>query len=234
MDLHVPPPQDQARSPTITVFLALYLLVLAFFILMVSIASPEKVRSDAVMDSLTSTFASVLPPTTELTAFAAKEGDVVAGEVFQEEITGIFATLLRVARVEIVQPGRLMRVLVPTDSLFHLDDSALREGRSALLDRIVASISTRPAGLRFDMEAVIGTPYRAGEDIPVVDNLAMRRAGVLARTMLERGAPLDSVGIALKPETPNETALWFYVRTVEETRLRFERFEQAAEDALAP
>jgi len=88
--VHIPP-QEQARGgSTIAVYLSLFLVVLAFFILLVTISSVEQVKSNAVMDSLTSTFASVMPPSTDLTPFAAKEGDVIAGQVFQEEVTGFF------------------------------------------------------------------------------------------------------------------------------------------------
>jgi len=124
------------------------------------------------MDSLTSTFASALPPSTDLTPFAAKEGDVIAGQVFQEEVTGIFATLLRVAKIEVVQPGRLMRVLIPADSLFHVGEA------------------------RYEL--------------------------------------LDSLAVALRPGDPESIVIRFYVRTVEETRLRFQLLEEQAQEGPAP
>ena len=72
------------------VFLGLFLLVLAFFILLVSISTFETVKSTAVMDSLSSTFTTVLPPTSDPTEFNAKDGDIIAGETFQQEITMLF------------------------------------------------------------------------------------------------------------------------------------------------
>ena len=221
-------PQDQARGGnTIALFLALYLLILAFFILLVTISTREQVKSTAVMNSLTSTFAAVLPPSTDLTAFIAKEGDVIAGEVFQERVTGIFATVVRVAKVDVVLPGRLMRVTLPVEALFHSEEARVRDSHSDLLDRLVAAISSRPPGLRFDMEFVVGVARGVGasggtqSDGRSARRLAMNRAGQFAREVEGRGAPPDSVSIALSTEHPADVVIWFHVRDVAESRLRF-------------
>jgi hypothetical protein len=211
-------PQDEqpGAGSTLTLFLALYLVVLAFFIVLVSISSPEKVKSKAVMDSLTSVFASVLPPKTSLTSFAADEGDVIAAREFQRTVSDVFATQLRVARVEEVQPGRLMRISLPVEAMFQSGQAVLRENRLSLLDRIVAAISARPPGLRFDMEFAVG---RAREiDGPSFANpmAEIDRAGAFARQMLARGAPPDSISVAVGPGDPGQALITFYVRPLDE------------------
>jgi len=156
------PRSERADGHTTALFLSLYVLVLAFFIVLVSMSSPEKIKSRAVMDSLTSTFASLLAPSGELTAFTSKEGDFLAAQAFQEQIAAVFASPVRVARVEIVQPGRLMRVVMGADSLFLPETAEIREAHIPLLDRIVASLSVTTPGLHYDMEFLIGsTPGRA-------------------------------------------------------------------------
>ena len=210
------------RAPdVIPLFLSLFLLVLAFFIILVTISTLEKVKSNEVMDSLTSTFKTVLPPTTDPTDFNAKDGDVRAGEQFQERVTGIFATHIQVARVEIVQPGRLMRIELSTSALFAENSTELRPTTVPLLDRIVASLSARPPGLRFDMEFVIGSAYADEVDLPVGQTLQMARAGAFARTMASRGVPPDSIAVGLMPGDPERLTIWFFVRGMDETRLRF-------------
>ena len=153
--------------------------------------------------------------------------------MFQEEVTGIFATLLRVAKVQVVQPGRLMRVLIPSDSLFHVGEARIREARYELLDRIVAAVSARPPGLRFDVEFLIGTSAAPAEPVPEGQTLEIARAGSFAREMHDRGAPLDSLAVALRPGDAESVVIRFYVRTVEETRLRFRLLEEQAEEGLA-
>ncbi len=217
----IPQESSEGRGGSaIALFLGLYLLVLSFFILLVSISTREEVKSRAVMDSLTSTFRTILPPSTDLTAFSSKEGAVI-GQRLQEQITKIFTTAMGVIRVEIVQPGRLMRVVMPADSLFFAGDTEIRPAWFPILDRLVATLSGRPPGLRYDMEFVIGSAYTPDNDLPIRQTLEMARAGAFARAMLARGVPPDSISVGLKPGSREEVVIWFYVRDPEETRLRF-------------
>lgn len=217
----LPRDEQPPSGSTLTLFLALYLLVLAFFIVLVSISSPEKVKSSAVMDSLTSVFASGMPSTTSPTAFAADEGDVIAVREFQRSISTMFATQLRVARVEEVQPGRLMRVSLPVSSLFQSGQAVIRENRFSLLDRIVAAISSRPPGLRFEMEFVVGRARTIDGPSPASLTEEIERAGAFARQMLARGAPPDSISVAVGSGDPELALITFYVRPLDEEEISF-------------
>ncbi|MBL6933486.1 MAG: hypothetical protein ISR45_11095 [Rhodospirillales bacterium] len=221
--------QEEFHDPTeghggssIALFLALYLLVLAFFILLVSISTIEDVKSQAAMDSLSSSFTTILPPSLQLTAISESEGEVIAGQQFQEQVTNIFSTTIQVTSVDVIQPGRLMRVQIDSDILFEAEKSTIRESNHPLLDRIVASLSGRPPGYRYDMEFVIGSSYETGKKImPIGQTLEMSRAGAFVRAMLERGVPPDSVAVGIQPGNPRDISIWFYVRSSDETRLKF-------------
>jgi hypothetical protein len=217
----LPRDEQPPGGSTLTLFLALYLLVLAFFIVLVSISSPEKVKSSAVMDSLTSVFASVVPSTMSPTAFAADEGDVIAVREFQRSISTMFATQLRVARVVEVQPGRLMRVSLPVSSLFQSGQAVIRENRFSLLDRIVAAISSRPPGLRFEMEFFVGRARTIDGPSPASPTEEIERAGAFARQMLARGAPPDSISVAVGYGDPELALITFYIRPLDEEEIPF-------------
>ena len=219
-----------SRPDIVPIFLGLFLLVLAFFILLVSISTFEKVKSSAVMDSLTSTFTTVLPPTADPTQFNAKDGDFIAGEAFQEEITQLFSTAIRVDKIEVVQPGRLMRLTMPASALFDEGAVTVRADQQALMDRVVAALSNRPPGLRQDMEVVLGTALLGDAALPVEQTLETQRAGSLARKLVGRGAPPDSISVGLKPGDMGQVSLWFWVRGVEESATRFEDALQELRD----
>ena len=71
------PPAQDGRSGTVFVFLSLFLLVLAFFIVLVTISTVETAKSKAVLTSVTSTFMPLEPSEAKRTDFTAKEGDVL-------------------------------------------------------------------------------------------------------------------------------------------------------------
>ncbi len=220
------PISDSARGPnTPALFLSLFLLVLAFFILLVTISTLEEVKTKSVMDSLTSTFTSIVPPSTDPTRFKSKEGDLVAGQQYQETVTDIFAAALQVAKVKVVHPGRLMQVQIPANTLFVEGEARIQANQFELLDRIVAAASGRPPGLRFDLEFVIGTRVRDDGGLPQSQTLELARAGAFAREMSQRGLPPDSIAIGIEPGDPNDVTMWFHIRRESETRLRFQADE---------
>ena len=215
------PPEYDGRQGIVVVFLSLFLLVLAFFIVLVSISTVEEVKSKAVMRSLTSTFATFQPAGVTPSDFTAKEGDVLGGQAFQEKITGIFATALQVAKVKVVKPGRLMQAEMPTSAMFTEGENKIKPSAFAFLDRLVAALGGRPPGVRFDMEFLIGVPYTAANILAENETLEMSRAGGFAREILSRGAPPDSVSIGLAPGDSERIIIRFYVRNKNDVRLEF-------------
>ena len=213
---------------TIAMFLSLFLLVLAFFIILVSISTVEEVKSQAVRSSLSSTFRTVLSPSMDPTEFTSKDGDVLAGQQFQEQVTDLFSTTLQVAKVEIVRPGQLMRIKLPTSAMFAEGATEVRPVAVPVLDRVVAVLSSRPPGLRFDMEFVIGSAFTEGKSLPVTQTLETERAGNLAREMARRGVPPDSVAVGIQPGRVDQVTIWFFVRDEADTRLRL-RAEEGAD-----
>ena len=204
-------------------FLGLYLLILTFFILLVSISSLEEVRSQQIMHSLSSTFKTLLPPSTELTPFQKDDGRIIAGQAFQERVTDIFATSLQIAKVDVARPGRSMKVSLPTSALFKEGEVEIRTARLEILDLIVAALSVSSAGVRHDLQFVIGSEFVPGtRNLPVGETLEMGRAGAFAREMLSRGAPPDSVGVGIRQADPAWVDLWFHTREQEEDRFRFD------------
>lgn len=218
----------------ITLFLSLYLVVLAFFILLVSISSTEEVKSKALMESLTSTFSSVLPPRMDLQAFNATTGEFLAADEFQRQVTGLFSTVVGVVKVEAIQPGRLMRVELDGNSLFMQDQAVVREGQYPFMDRLVSALSANPPGLRFEMEFVISAPWSYDMTMPVEQTLPVRRAGAFARELLTRGAPPGSVSIGLKGGESDTIEIWFHIRATEENRIKFEESPLIRDDIQAP
>ncbi len=215
-------PSAKGGDSTVALFLGLYLVILAFFILLVSISTMEVAKSQKVMDSVSSAFTSVVAPSASLNTFNIEDGDVLAGQEFQQQVTGIFSTKLGLDKVKVVQPGRQMRLLLNADSLFFKGQAKIRPAMYPLLNRTVAALSNRPPGLRYDMEFIIGTPTLAdGKTMPTTQTLAIARAGAFARAMHRRGIPPDSLAVGMRPGHVGEIVIWFYTRDIQADKLRF-------------
>jgi hypothetical protein len=209
-------------TSTVTLFLGLFLLVLAFFIILVSISTIQETKSREVMDSLTSTFADLAGPVTDPTDFASKQGEVLSADDFQQHITGVFSTAFTVDRVVVVQPGRIMRVDFQARTLFVDGKPEIRNIRLEFMDRVMSSLSASPPGYRFEMAFLIGSPLSDSNNLPVTETLELARAGAFARKAIERGAPPHAVSVGVIPGKSSDVTIYFYVREEAAARLQFD------------
>ncbi len=214
---------------TIALFLGLFLLILAFFILLVSISSIENVKSKEVMNSLSSTFADLVTPVTDPTDFVSKKGEILAPEEFQKRITGVFSTDIAVDRIRIVQPGKVMRIDLQALELFEDGSAALRPGHEELIGRIVSSLKAHPNNVRFEMAFLIGSTETENAALPTTQTLPILRAGTFARTLIEHGAPVNAISSGIRDGATTDVTIHFYVRDEALARLDFETGEEAGD-----
>ena len=207
-------------DPTIVIFLGLYLLLLAFFILLTTISTFEETKTKAVLESLNSTFASEILPTTSPAEFTSRVGAVMEQD-FLKEVAVVFETAIPVARVETLKPGQLMRITFPVDDLFQPDAVTFRPERKALLDRIAVALGSRPPGQRFDLEFQIGSRWLTPEALARRQPLEVARVGEFARHLIARGGPPENIVVGLNQGGPPEASLLFRVRRLDEARIDF-------------
>lgn len=196
-----PARQRRGGDPSLSVFLGLYLLVLAFFILLVSLSTIEERKARAVMESLTATFGDARPSGTSV---GPGEGDLAL--LLERRLAAAFASLVHIARVETVKPGRLVRAELPLAEVFVDEAAALRPALHPLLDRIVAALSSAPAGTAVAVEVALAAAAETGQE-----RLAPARAGGFARELLARGAPPQRLSIALAPAAGGQVWLTFTI-----------------------
>ena len=187
--------------------------MLAFFILLVTISTVDKDKVDAVVDSIKS----------DAEIDKKQSGPILAGQVFQDKTTELFATALGVQKIEIMQLGKIMRIQMTADALFEPERAITKKSQQPLIDRVIAALSSRPPGYQFDMEFVIGSEYSTGQILPTQQTLEMRRAGSFVREMLSRGAPPDAISIGMGHIDKGQAVMWFYVRSPNDSKKFYKR-----------
>lgn len=212
---------DTPRKPgkdgnsSVALFLALYLLLLAFFILLNTISTFEEVKTKQVKESLSSAFASILPPTTSQQSPTAFDGPVIAAQEFQEEIGELFETNIKVVRIKVVQPGKQMEVTMIADQLFEVDSDKIRDQKRDFMRRLSKAMASAPDNLRYEVEMLMGVEAGPGGQLEVAQTLEMRRGGAFARELRARGAPRDSVFVGVDPGgDPLAIRFFFYIEPV--------------------
>lgn len=215
------PPQRDDRSTII--FLGLYLLLLAFFIMLVSVSSYEEARSRAVIESLSSTFdprmamgVSTLPTDQPL-------GAVMGREQYFREVGEMIAADLPLVELETVDRGRTLKASLPLATLFRNDSATVIPGRQGFLLNIANLIARRGDATRFDVEILVDSGWIPPNALAAGDPLPIARAAAIAQIMAGAGAPADSLYPGVGRTGEKDTVqFYFYVRGADEGMLSFD------------
>ncbi len=221
MDEDLDTPKAEQKNTTLALFLGLYLILLAFFVLLNTMASLKEDRVKAVLGSLLSTFSTEILNTMTPTEFTASVGDMLATKEFHREIRDFFEVAVPLSRVEFYSAGTIMQIRMPADQLFEPGSIVVRDDRDELMHRMKQSMSRRVEGLRYELEFSTFTgPFHAdqGSSGPVLE---MARAGAFARALIDRGVRGESITIGAQPGNPEELEMTFLVRVVDRAKVDF-------------
>ncbi len=204
--------RPRVTDPSVVVFLSLYLLLLAFFILLNSLSQPVAERTDAALGSIDATFRSPLETIVQSRTATSTPGSVVGPDKLQPSLRKLFETTLPVARFRVLEDGNIIRVSAPVSSFFEPDSDRLRLTRHDLMDGIAAGLVQAARVTRFEIEFRIGT----GKTLPTprwaLDALPIRRAAGLARDLRRRGVAGDLIGTGVTPGARDRIVIFFRAR----------------------
>lgn len=192
----VPTEEHRQGDHASWLFLSLYLLLFAFFIVLNSFSSFDTGRRDAVISSVLDAFAMVVSPGEE-----AELGGLIGLENqarrFQDSITDIFETSIPLASLRVIIPGTRMDVDVPTQAWFEGDSVVVRDPLP-MLDRIVATVSSPPDGLAYEMVLIAQVPGEEAEPLPTSMTPEIARIGNIARALDAKGMPPHAISIGME------------------------------------
>lgn len=197
--------RDTPRNPLLLQVLSLYLLLLAFFVVLNTISHVEEARLRAVTGSLTETFSAEGIPAEETIPYTSNEGNVPEDSAFIRRIGELITTELAFAEVTEPLTGRLLEVTVPQNEIFVRDRAAIAPERRPLIEDVARAVAAPFGDLRYDVEILIGAPTG--------DELAIARSAYLAEVFVAAGAGQRSVLAGVVREHRGDVKLRFHVRS---------------------
>jgi len=227
-EFNSPPPQSGGGG-SITLFLSLYLLLLAFFILLVAISQGENPKAQEILEGLNSQFSSN-QPIEQPRSFSSDLGNFVSPAEFFDGTAKVYEAAIPAAEIKVVTPGEVMEVDFHVGTLFKFGTEDLRPAQREVIGQLVPSLSRPPPGLRYQVEILFGfVENQSG--YPVKENSLMRKAGIVARTFIEQGAPAHSVSIAMEPVRDDNRLRMIY-RVLDEDKMHFGKNADLQDDTV--
>jgi len=208
------PVASAGRDSSVVLFVSIYLLLLAFFIILNSISNQEQARSQALIESVGSAFRGPHRLRSDFVDLIANPDAVVPNDEFREKVKGIFSSLIEIKGFAATEGGDGFRVDMSADRLFFPGTSRIKDIKGRLFGDLVALLQRKPPGFYRELEFVLTTGAVLPEGRNLGYNLAVRRAGAFARTLIDHGADMKAVTIGLRPGPANEARLTFINRRV--------------------
>ncbi len=157
--MELPRQADRAvREDRGTVLLmSLYLILVAFFVMLNSMAQLEESRIEEAMGSVKAEFRNELAIADASPSVSNIRGHAAAVAVFHREFRKVFEDTLPIDHVDPVQRGDILSFAVPADDLFRLDTIAARPRGRPFLDAMAVSLMRARTGYRAEVEMILGT-----------------------------------------------------------------------------
>lgn len=195
---------------TMGLFVALYLILLTFFILLNSMSQQIAGRAVAAMESVNDTFnvskqidniVTIDPSAENVAANDRVLSAVQRAFIAQMELPGRFGT----------QGGNTFEVEFPADRLFRRGSLKVKPEVTPFLDQLVTAVQLENKGRTSQLALLFGSGQGTVARVMTrPQEIAIRRAGALARHLKNSGVPdgTFTTGFAAIPEGQILAAFW--------------------------
>lgn len=189
-------------------FLSLYLLLFALFVVLNSFSSFDSNKKTAVVSSVLDAFSQAVGPRDEngLTGVIGTEDQILR---FQDAVTDIFETAIPLDNIRTILAGSRMDVDVPAQ-VFFADDSVVVRDPLPMLDRIVATVSSPPEGIAYELAIIAYVPIEFEDALPTEMTSSIARVGNIARALNAKGMPPRAASIGMERGTSQALKLVFF------------------------
>jgi len=203
-------PQD---DPSIVIFLGLYLLLLAFFMMLNSISNIDSERATQAVDSVGKAFSEIKPPDTRVEEEMISEGAVLATNTFTGQVKAALASILRLAVVETLNAGQ-MRIETRVEDMFSENGESLIEDAEIFMKRLSRVMVRDENGMRREIEIILGVETMP-ETVDAGSSLELRQVSLFASKLIEKEVLPSSVSIGLSPGEAGNIVMFLTARPIE-------------------
>lgn len=213
--LATPPPKprtDADKGNSQTLFLSLFLLLLAFFILLNSLSTLEVGRSTQVMESVKDAFPSSVRAQME-DGFLSEDPGQMIGEGLRTRLETVFEESLPVVEITADPSGNPMYVKLRAEDVFARTTGRITPAAEDLARRLAPIVAQPPAGSMLFLDIVFGrnmSPGNAGQSS--ISETTILTASRTVERFAELGLPADRISTGLERGDPDSVRFIFRTR----------------------
>lgn len=222
------PSPDNAAS----LFVSLYVVILAFFILLTSNAQFDVEKTKNVVDSVNKAFSIEVVSETDVRIDSI--GNELSATQFFEDMQKSLQSVVPLEEMKVITDGQQMIIIMRSTALFNRDDPNLRYDRRRFYHRLSETLTQWRKGTDMHLTMIQGVEKPVSGDANASTTLEITRAGNFARFMENRGVAPHDLLIAIEQNNPDTISLIFDVVHIDSSKLDLGNLAPEQEETPAP
>ena len=194
------------RRADLLPILTLFLLLIAFFVLLGAISKLELNRTQAVLGSLNATFRTT-DPQGERREFGSLTGQIVGAEILESRLDRALRTAVGVDQFDLQRFGTHLKLSLAVDSMFQSDTPTALPGLADVSEVIAVAMGNQVRGADFQPEIYVEDAGSTG--------LPADRAITVGQALVTAGVDPHRFSVGLKVGTPRSLEIVFRPRPAE-------------------
>ena len=204
--------KKSAGDQTTGIFVSLYLIVLAFFMVMNSISNQEQNKVSAVTESVTRAFRNPFEPDADFIDVTSSEDSVTPNDEFYDQIQGVFASLVGFDGKFPSQGGHIISVNFSVNDLFERGTAQFRIDQQEFLNQLSSFLKGGRQSEKREIEFLVST----GDTLPAGPqywkDLNILRAGAIVEKLEDMGVAPDQISIGVVGKGDKRIKVTFFNR----------------------
>ena len=197
---------------TTGLFVSLYLIVLAFFVVMNSISNQDQNKVSAATESVTRAFKNPFEPEADFVDVSADQDAVTPNDEFYDQILGVFASLVGFDGKFPTKGGSIVKVKFKLSDLFEPESSVFQKNQQAFLQQLAGFLRGGRESEKREIDIVISSGNGLPKGPQYWKNINILRAGAFVHQLKAMGVEENKLGIGIVPGEDDQMILTFYSR----------------------
>lgn len=208
-------PDEKKKIPsddTTGLFVSLYLIMLAFFVVMNSISNQDQNRVSAATESVTRAFKNPFEPEADFVDVSANQTAVTPNDEFYDQILGVFASLVGFDGKFPTRGGNVVKVKFRLSDLFEDNSNVFRDNQRAFLQQLAGFLKAGRDSEKREIDIVISSGDRLPTGPDYWRDINILRAGAFVHRLKKMGVAENRLAIGIVMGAEDQMSLTLYSR----------------------
>ncbi len=189
--------EPKNKDDTTSLFVSLYLIVLAFFVVLNSISNQDQGKVDAATESVTRAFKNPYAPESDFVDVIANEEAETPNDEFYDQIMGLFASLIGFEGRFPTMGGKAVRVTFKASDIFEEETTNVQPRQYPFIEELASFLNEGLGSEKREINIVMSSGKVLPKGPKFWEDLIILRVGAFVKLLKDKGVEEDKISIGV-------------------------------------